>query len=187
MEVRNDSWAATLKEEQAWELFNKSRRCHWEEAAKWAVKEFDLPKMPSRTAFYNWLKLMQNGEHAHMIEMSLLAQEQAKETAVKYGITDEEHIAMLMSYATNATILAENPKVANQLIESAMAIKDRAQREKEIEIEDRKITVKEEELVIAKKKLEIYEKRIASAKKVCENGKMTPEEREAKIRAIFGL
>lgn len=187
MDIRNDSWAATLTEEQSWELFHRSRRAHWEQAAQWAVQEFNLPKMPSRTAFYNWLKVMQQREHPHLVEMSLLAQEQAKDTAKKYGITDEEHIAMLMSAATNATVLSENPKLAAMLIESAMNIKDRTQRAAEIRLEERKIAVKEEELTIARKKLEIWEQKQASAKKIVGDKKLSPEEREQKIKAIFGL
>jgi len=187
MDVRTDSWAAGLTEDQKWTLFHRARKCAWEEAAGWAVKEFGLERMPSRTAFFNWKAAMQKDEHPHMIEQSLLAQEQAKSIAERYEVTDEEHVKMLLSAATNATILTENSKLAAQLIECAMDIKDRTQRAQELKLEERKIAVKEEELTIARRKLEIYEKAKSAAKKVTEDKKLTPEEREARIKAIFGL
>lgn len=187
MNVRTDSWAASLTEDQQWRVFDKAKNCSWEDAAAWAVAEYKMGKMPSRTAFFNWKKAMQKEEHPHLIEMSLLAQEQAKSIAEKFNITDEEHIKMLMSAATNATILSSNPKLTASLIESAMNIKDRAQRAQEIKIEERKIAVKEEELVLARRKLEAWEKSKLEAKKVVEDKKMTAEEREARIKAIFGL
>lgn len=187
MNVRTDSWAASLTEDQQWRVFDRAKNCAWEDAAAWAVDEYKLEKMPSRTAFFNWKKAMQKEEHPHLIEMSLIAQEQAKSIAERFNVTDEEHVKMLMSAATNATILSQNPKIAASLIESAMNIKDRSQKAQELKIEERKIAVKEEELILARRRLEAWEKMKLDAKKVAGDTKLTPEEREAKIKAIFGL
>lgn len=188
MNFRTDSWASTLTEDQAWQLFYKCRECRrWDIAAKWAAKEFKLPRVPKRTAFYAWRDAMQEEEHTHRIAQSLLAQQEAREVAEKYQVTDEESVNAIMSAATSATILTNDPKLAHGLIEMAMMIKDRQHRAQEIEIEKRKIEVKEDELRIAKRRLEIYEAERARVCGTLQEKKLSPEEREAKIREIFGL
>ena len=75
--VRTDSWAAGLSEEQSWELYSKARRCQWQEAAAWAVKEFGLEKGPSRTAFYAWMTAMREEEHEHRMGQAAIAAAEA--------------------------------------------------------------------------------------------------------------
>ena len=70
--VRTDSWAASLTEEQSWQLYYKARGLRWNEATDWAVKEFGIAP-PSRTAFYAWLGHMRAEESAHRLEQAATA------------------------------------------------------------------------------------------------------------------
>lgn len=187
MKIRCDSWASKLTETQAWELYDKACRCKWFVAAKWAKEEFDLERVPSKTSFYAWKETMAKDEHSHRIDQALVAQMRQREIAQKYAITDEEQIKALMSAATDAAIITGNAKLTGDLVEIAMAIKDRQQRAEELRIEERKIAIKEEDLQIAKKRLEIYEAKEKKSAEVVKNNKLTPEEKERKIKEIFGL
>jgi len=77
--TRIDSWAAKLaeNEEHEWELYYKAMRCQWQEAAAWAVKEFGLDRMPSRSSFYDWLKQMRAKEHEHRMGQAAIAAAEA--------------------------------------------------------------------------------------------------------------
>lgn len=187
MKIRCDSWAAGLTEEQSWALFEKSRRCDWLTAARWAVKEFGLAKMPGHTAFFAWKNAMQSEESAHNLKQAILAQQQAKALAEQYAVSDEDSVKSLMSAATSATLITGNAEIAAQLIESAMSVKAAAQRDIELDLEARRVKVKEQEAAISQRKLEILEARELRAKKVIGDAQLTSEERERRIKEIFGL
>ena len=89
--VRTDSWASSLTEEQSWQLYYKSRALRWNEAADWAVKEYGV-EAPSRTAFYAWLAHMRGMESAHRLEQAATAAAEAAALA-KTKTSDEAQIA----------------------------------------------------------------------------------------------
>jgi len=192
MKIRGDSWAATLTEEQAWELFYKSRRCDWQVAAKWAKKEYKLASMPSRSAFYAWKKQMQEEEHTHKIAQALIAQQEAKSIAANYNITDEDSVKALMSAATNASILSDNPKLAYGLIETAMMVKDRQLKEIELKQKKEEQKVREEYLKLSREKFEFSAareamKHVEDIREITKNEKLDADEKIAKVReALFG-
>ena len=192
MNVRADSWAAKLSEEQAWDLFYKSRRCDWQVAAKWAVKEFKIGTMPSRSAFYAWKKQMQEEEHTHKIAQALMAQQEAKSLAENYNITDEDSVKALMSAATNASILSDDPKLAYGLIETAMMVKDRQLKEIELRQKKEEQKVREEYLKLSREKFEFSAareamKHVEEIREISKNEKLDADEKIAKVReALFG-
>ena len=182
---RIDSWAAPLTEEQGWTLYYKALRCPWQDAARWAAKEFGLARAPSRSAFYDWLRLMRAKEHEHRMGQAAIAAAEAVALG-KRATRDEAIIQALKALATEAA-LQSDAKTASSLIQSAMAIKDRLQKEAELKLKDRAQGVKEDELKIAQKKLEIMEAKEAAAVKTVNDTKLTPEEREARLKEIFGI
>ena len=192
MNVRADSWAAKLSEEQAWELFYKSRRCDWQVAAKWAVKQFKMGAMPSRSAFYAWKKQMQEDEHSHKIAQALIAQQEAKSLAENYNITDEDSVKALMSAATNASIISDDPKLAYGLIETAMMVKDRQLKEIELRQKKEEQKVREEYLKLSREKFEFSAareamKHVEQIREIAKNDKLDADEKIAKVReALFG-
>jgi len=192
MNIRADSWAAKLTEEQAWDLFYKSRRCDWQIAARWAQKEFKLQSMPSRSAFYAWKKQMQEEEHAHKIAQALIAQQEARSIAQNYEVSDEESVKALMSAATNATIIADDPKLASTLIETAMMVKDRQLKEIELRQKKEEQRVKEEYLKLSREKFEFSAareamKHVEKIREIAKSDKLDADEKIAKVReALFG-
>jgi len=160
--TRIDSWAAKLAENEGseWKLFYKAMRCQWQEAAAWAVKEFDLPRMPSRSSFYDWLKIMRSREHEHRMSEAAIAAAEA--AALGKTVTkDEALIAAFKSLATTAAMKTD-AKTATSFIRSAMAIKDRLQKAEEIDLKAAAQATKDDQLKLAREKFEAAEKRLAA-------------------------
>lgn len=160
--TRIDSWAAKLAENEGseWKLFYKAMRCQWQEAAAWAVKEFDLPRMPSRSSFYDWLKIMRSREHEHRMSEAAIAAAEA--AALGKTVTkDEALIAAFKSLATTAAMKTD-AKTATSFIRSAMAITDRLQKAEEIDLKAAAQATKDDQLKLAREKFEAAEKRLAA-------------------------
>lgn len=182
--TRTDSWAAGLTEEQGWTLYYKSLRCQWQEAAAWAVKEFALDRMPARSSFYDWLKQMREKEHEHRMHEAAVAAAEA--AALGKNVTkDEALIAALKTLATEAA-LNTDARTAKSLIASAMAIKDRLQKDEQLDLQSRADARKGEELKLAREKFEAAEKRLNAAKETANDTKLTSEQKLAKMKEIFG-
>jgi len=185
--TRIDSWAAKLaeSEEAEWTLFYKAMRCQWQEAAAWAVKEFDLPRMPSRTSFYEWLKQMRAKEHEHRMGQAAIAAAEAAALGQK-ATKDTALIAAFKSLATDAA-LRTDAKTALSFVQCAMAIKDRLQREEELDLKANAENRKDDELKLAREKFEAAEKRLNAATKAVTDETLTDEQRVSKIKTIFGI
>ena len=184
--VRTDSWAAGLSEEQSWELYSKARRCQWQEAAAWAVKEFGLEKGPSRTAFYAWMTAMREEEHEHRMGQAAIA---AAEAAALGGkcTKDEALIQAFKALATDVALTTGDAKSASAFVNSAMAIKDRLQKEQELALKSAAQQTKDEQLKLAREKFEAAERRENAAKATVADNKLSDEERMAKLREIYGI
>lgn len=184
--VRTDSWAAGLSEEQSWALYSKARRCQWQEAAAWAVKEFGLEKGPSRTAFYAWMTAMREEEHEHRMGQAAIA---AAEAAALGGrcTKDEALIQAFKALATDVALTTGDAKTASAFVNSAMAIKDRLQKEQELALKSAAQSTKDEQLKLAREKFEAAERRENAAKAAVADNKLSDEERMAKLREIYGI
>lgn len=182
---RIDSWAAGLDEEQGWTLYYKAMRAPWQEAAQWAVREFSLPRMPSRSGFYLWLASMRKLEHEHRMHQAAIAAAEAAALARK-ATKDEAIVQALKALATDAA-LSSDAKTASSLIQSAMAIKDRLQKADELELRERAQKTREEDLALAREKFEAAERRLDAAAKAVADETLTDAERVTKIKELFGI
>ena len=184
--VRTDSWAAGLSEEQSWALYSKARRCQWQEAAAWAVKEFGLEKGPSRTAFYAWLTAMREEEHEHRMGQAAIA---AAEAAALGGrcTKDEALIQAFKALATDVALTTGDAKTASAFVNSAMAIKDRLQKEQELALKSAAQSTKDEQLKLAREKFEAAEKRLNAVQSAVDAPQLTDAERVATLKSLFGL
>ena len=189
--VRTDSWAAGLSEEQSWALYSKARRCQWQEAAAWAVKEFGLEKGPSRTAFYAWLTAMREDEHEHRMGQAAIA---AAEAAALGGrcTKDEALIQAFKALATDVALTTGDAKTASAFVNSAMAIKDRLQKEQELALKSAAQSTKDEQLKLAREKFEFDAakkamEKAAEIKTISADDALAADEKIAKVRAaLFG-
>ena len=190
--VRTDSWAAGLSEEQSWELYSKARRCQWQEAAAWAVKEFGLEKGPSRTAFYAWMTAMREEEHEHRMGQAAIA---AAEAAALGGkcTKDEALIQAFKALATDVALTTGDAKSASAFVNSAMAIKDRLQKEQELALKSAAQSTKDEQLKLAREKFEFDAakaamEKAAEIKSISADDALAADEKIAKVRAaLFGV
>ena len=186
--VRTDSWAAGLSEEQSWALYSKARRCQWQEAAAWAVKEFGLEKGPSRTAFYAWMTAMREEEHEHRMGQAAIA---AAEAAALGGkcTKDEALIQAFKALATDVALTTGDAKTASAFVNSAMAIKDRLQKEQELAIKSAAQQTKDEQLKLDREKFEAAEKRLERVAEIADaarGGKVDPAKVADEIDRILG-
>ena len=186
--IRTDSWAAGLSEEQSWELYSKARRCQWQEAAAWAVKEFGLEKGPSRTAFYAWMTAMREEEHEHRMGQAAIA---AAEAAALGGkcTKDEALIQAFKALATDVALTTGDAKTASAFVNSAMAIKDRLQKERELALKSAAQSTKDEQLKLAREKFEAAEKRLERVAEIADaarGGKVDPAKVADEIDRILG-
>ena len=190
--VRTDSWAAGLSEEQSWALYSRARRCQWQEAAAWAVKEFGLEKGPSRTAFYAWLTAMREDEHEHRMGQAAIA---AAEAAALGGrcTKDEALIQAFKALATDVALTTGDAKTASAFVNSAMAIKDRLQKEQELALKSAAQSTKDEQLKLAREKFEFDAakkamEKAAEIKTISADDALAADEKIAKVRAaLFGV
>lgn len=182
---RIDSWAAGLDEEQGWTLYYKAMRAPWQEAAQWAVREFGLPRMPSRSGFYLWLASMRAQEHERRMHQAAVAAAEAAALARK-ATRDEAIVQSLKALATDAA-LSSDAKTASSLIQSAMAITDRLQRDAELALRERAQQTKEADLALAREKFEAAERRLDAAARAVSDESLSDAERVTKIKELFGL
>ena len=184
--VRRDSWAAGLTEEQSWALFYKSLRADWQVAARWAMKEFGLERMPSRSAFYEWRGGMAENEHRHAMEQGILAQTFAKESAATNNLKDGEAAKALEQKAVELAVITGDVKTAKNLYALVLAIRDREMSAAELEIKRRAQAVKESELKMMERKLKMAEEKEKSAAGTLADKRLSPEEKMQKMKEIFG-
>lgn len=184
--TRTDSWAAALTEEQAWSLFHKARRCEWQVAAAWAVREFGLARMPSRSGFYEWRAQMAKDEHAHAMAQGILAQNFVKEGAASNKLKDGEAAKALEQKAVELAILTNDVKAGKDLYNLVLAIRDREIAAAALDLKRRAQETKEESLRLAREKFEAAERRENAARSALGDTKLTDADKLAKMKEIFG-
>ena len=188
MSARSDSWYASLTEEQLWQLYSIAQRgAKWFEVAKVAKEEMQLDVAPSRSGYYRWLDWMRGMESERRLATARIAALEADDIAKGVGLKDETAIRAYKSLAAEVSLKTGDPKKGGQFLRMAMDLVDRQLHAAEVELKTKDLARKDEELKIAKKKLEILEQKEAAAKGVVTNEKLTPEEREQKLKEIFGL
>ena len=182
--VRTDSWASSLTEEQSWQLYYKSRALKWNEAADWAVKEYGV-EPPSRTAFYAWLGRMRSEESAHRLEQAATAAAEAAALARKTA-KDEALIGAYKAMAAELALRTGSAKEAQRFVEMAATIADRRQKAEELSLKARAQSTKDEQLKLAREKFEAAERRESAAKSALGDKKLTDADKIAKMKEIFG-
>lgn len=184
--LRKDSWATRLTEEQSWQLYYRARGAQWQDAVRWAAEEFGLAEAPSRSAFYRWLAWMRSEEHAHRMEQAAVAAAEAAAIG-KTCTKDEALIGAFKSLATEAALAAGNAKDAVSFVNAAMAIKDRLQRQRDLDLKAKAQETKDEALRLAREKFEAAERRLAAVQGAVADETITDEERVRKVKSIFGI
>ena len=156
------------------------------------MKEFGLEKGPSRTAFYAWLTAMREEEHEHRMGQAAIA---AAEAAALGGrcTKDEALIQAFKALATDVALTTGDAKTASAFVNSAMAIKDRLQKEQELALKSAAQSTKDEQLKLAREKFEFDAakaamEKAAEIKTISADDALAADEKIAKVRAaLFGV
>lgn len=180
---RSDSWDAALSEAERWEAYEKSKGVAWSAFAAYLKEEYGAEV--GRTAIYDWQAWMRGQEGAHRLERAIAARKELKGLA-DAGALDAQTADAYMALANDA-ILSGDPGKAAKIVAAAVQINAASLRLAEQRQNAERLKLQERALELQREKFEAAEKRLGEAKAVLSDGRLTPEEREARYREIFGL
>ena len=187
MDIRADAWYASLSESQQWQLYAIAKRTRdWAAVVQAARDNFQLEAEVSRSGFYRWRDRMRQLD-AEQRRLSIIAsQAQAREVAANHDIKDPVLVNALLAFATDRAA-SDDTDDATKLINAAMAIKDRIQRDAELKLKSARQQTAADQLKLAREKFEAAERRENAAKATVADSKLSDEERMAKLREIYGI
>lgn len=182
VKTRIDAWGEELSEETRWEIYGLTKppqegdeeRVYlrtYEDAKAYLAEGLRLSP-PSRAGWYRFLARMRQQLQLKTIFRVSGSCESAKEMASEAKIDFTKAADAFRAQAVDAA-MDGNEKAAALYANAATAFAQESR--------------KAEELKIALRKLELLEKKEADAKKTVTDTKLTPEEREQKLKEIFGL
>ena len=170
--TRSDAWEGRLTDEQQSRVYlaaGTARNFH--EAKLIIKKDFPDVKVPSERAWYRFLDRMRNNA-AMLLQRAAAAARDVKTMAKTTKFDRVDLINSFHTLAAEAEFAGEHDR-AKALFDTVFKLAHIDQRE--------------EELRIASDRLKILEAKEAKATKVIANEKLTPAQREQKLKEIFGL
>ena len=198
---RIDAWESRLTDEQQRELYRWTqtprevkvegegegkvvRRPNFDECMA-RLDEMGVPR-PSRGAWFRFKAAMQKMLREELLYSVAASSESAKDLK---EMTPADY-ALAADTFTNLAIDASmkgNDKAVSIYSGAARHYREMMQQEKKLDLQSRAQATKEDQLRLAREKFEAAERRLNATKDVVCNAKLTPEEREAKLKEIFGI
>ena len=170
--TRSDAWEGRLTDEQQSRVYLAAGTAkNFHEAKLIIQKDFPDVKVPSERAWYRFLDRMRNNA-AMLLQRAAAA---ARDVKTMAKTTKFDRVDLINSFQT----LAAEAEFAGD--------HDRAKALFDTVFKLAYIDQREEELRIASDRLKILEAKEAKATKVIANEKLTPAQREQKLKEIFGL
>ena len=169
--TRTDAWEAKLSDEDRTKLYVLCGHLSYNTARLVAKKEMKLD-LPGSSTFYRFLERMRAEDAGMQLARASQVQREIGLMSAKAGIPDLELVSSFQTMGAEAALKGDFKAMA-QLIMSACDIARKGQ--------------KDEELRIANEKLKLAQTKEAAAVKTVKDTKLTPEEREQKLKEIFGL
>ena len=183
---RSDAWGEDLPENIRWEAYDLAKALPWPKAVCDQLEALGIERLPSRSAWYRFLSRMRKADAARRIERIAQSVAEAQAVADKAGIKAAVFVETLKSIAIDRAMTGDD-KAATSLASAAASIWGAAQRDKELELKTAAQKTKDEQLALAREKFEAAERRENAAKATVSDTRLTPEEREAKLREIYGI
>lgn len=184
---RCDSWYADLDEVTRWKIYDKARRATWYVVADWAQKEFALKRAPGRRAVYAFKAFMRENESAHRVEETITAKREVGTLAQVAGIDNQDLISAYITMGADIAMRTGAADDAKKFTGMAMDLGAFQTKMFELELKKKAQQTKDEQLKLAREKFEAAEARLAAVKQTLNDATLTPEEREARYKEIFGL
>ena len=169
--TRTDAWESGLTPEAVSKLYALVGNLSYN-AAVVAAKEQLQIDLPSASSFYRFLERMREEDAALRLAKATQVSREVGVIAGNAGISDSDLIRSLQSMGAEAALNGSLDDAA-KLIQMATGLSHAMNRT--------------EELRIANEKLKILQAKEAAAVKTVSDTKLTPEEREAKLKEIFGI
>ena len=170
--TRSDAWEGRLTDEQQSRVYLAAGTAkNFHEAKLIIKKNFPDVKVPSERAWYRFLDRMRNNA-AMLLQRAAAAARDVKTMAKTTKFDRVDLINSFQTLAAEAEFAGEHDR-AKALFDTVFKLAHIDQRD--------------EELRIASDRLKILESKEAKATKVIANEKLTPAQREQKLKEIFGL
>lgn len=170
--TRIDAWWSALKPQQQEEVYRKSFSSPHGVVRAWIAQEFGV-RQPSKTAYYNFLEAYAEEWSASSPVRAGVAVKLVQRLAEKAKVDDESFVASLKALAAEAQMTGGDTAAADKLLRLAVAL--------------RRSALDAEKLRLDRDRFDAAERREAAARGALSDGKLTPQERESRLREIFGI
>ena len=195
--TRSDAWGEQLTDTERWDIFRLTKPPReGEDENRVVLRSYEDSKTyiadslrlspPSRAGWYRFLARMRKEERLQLICRVSGSAESAHDLAAEAKIDSAKAGETFRALAVDAAMNGDD-KAASLYASAASMFLNSSQKEVELKLKDRAQSVKEEELRIAQEKLKIEQQKNAKATETIKDTKLTPEEREQKLKEIFGL
>ena len=182
--TRSDAWGEDLSEALKWELYKLAdyeAGCDRLSQLKLSG-ELDI-EPPSRAGWYRFLTRRRAEENIGRIQGGVA---EAENIAATSHISDATLVNALKALAADR-VTSGDDKAGVAFVSAATALIDRMQKERDLELKAAAQETKDEQLKLAREKFEAAERRENAAKAAVTDKSLSPEEREAKLKEIYGL
>ena len=121
------------------------------------------------------------------LKRAAISVNEAANMADRVGITDEDLVKTFKSLAADAVMTSGDAETASRYVQMAVSVADRARAIEELKVKQASQATKDEQLRLAREKFEAAQAQIEKAKSAVSSKTMTPEERQERLKEIFGL
>ena len=182
--TRSDAWGEDLSEALKWELY---KLANYEDGCDRLAQlklsgELDI-EPPSRAGWYRFLTRRRAEENIGRIQGGVA---EAENIAATSHISDATLVNALKALAADR-VTSGDDKAGVAFVAAATALIDRMQKERDLELKAAAQETKDEQLKLAREKFAAAERRENAAKAAVTDKSLSPEEREAKLKEIYGL
>ena len=182
--TRSDAWGEDLSEALKWELYKLADyEAGCDRLAQLKLSgELDI-EPPSRAGWYRFLTRRRAEENIGRIQGGVA---EAENIAATSHISDATLVNALKALAADR-VTSGDDKAGVAFVAAATALIDRMQKERDLELKAAAQETKDEQLKLAREKFAAAERRENAAKAAVTDKSLSPEEREAKLKEIYGL
>lgn len=192
--TRSDAWGEDLPEETRWELYNLSKPPQDGEDRPY-LRTYELAREhiaalsltpPARAGWYRFLARMRTEDQRRLVFRCAGSRDSAQSLADESRVSDAVAAEAFKALAVDAAISGDR-KGAALFTPAADKYRASVSKAAELDLRARAQQTKEDELRLAREKFEAAEKRLAKTAETVADTKLTPEEKEARLKEIYGI